>query len=91
MFLSRKILNKTEVPFKQRSFEDSIDTFFSLFDADLLLIWMNNFWHGFRFRSESCPVFHIVLIIFARGVYQETSKNALHLVSKKPNRLEYYS
>ena len=38
------------VPFKQRSFEDSIDTFFSLFDADLLLIRMNNFRHGFRFR-----------------------------------------
>ena len=54
---------QNEVPFKQRSFEDSIDTFFSLFDADLLLIWMNKFWHGFRFRSASCPVLHIVLII----------------------------
>ena len=29
---------QTKIPFKQRSFEDSIDTFFSLFDADLLLI-----------------------------------------------------
>ena len=27
-----------EIPLKQRSFEDSIDTFFSLFDADLLLL-----------------------------------------------------
>ena len=57
---------QNEVPFKQKSFEDSIDTFFSLLDADLLLIWMNNFRHGFRFRSASCPVFHIVLII-SRG------------------------
>ena len=54
---------QNEVPFKQRSFEDSIDTFVSLFDADLLLIWMNNFRHGFRFRSVSCPVLHIMLII----------------------------
>ena len=29
---------QNEIPLKQRSFEDSIDTFFSLFDADLLLI-----------------------------------------------------
>ena len=57
---------QNEVPSKQRSFEDSIDTFFSLFDADLLLIWMNNSRHGFRFRSASCPVLHIVLII-SRG------------------------
>ena len=34
---------QNEIPLKQRSFEDSIDTFFSLFDADLLLIWMNKF------------------------------------------------
>ena len=54
---------QNEVPFKQRSFEDPIDTFFSLFDADLLLIWMNKFRHGFRFCSESCPVLHIMLII----------------------------
>ena len=27
---------QNKIPFKQRSFEDSIDTFFSLFDADLL-------------------------------------------------------
>ena len=54
------------IPLKQRSFEDSIDTFFSLFDADLLLIWMNKFRHGFRFRSTSCPVLHIMLII-SRG------------------------
>ena len=57
---------QNEVPFKQRSFEDSIDIFFSLFDADLLLIWTNNFRHGFRFRSASCAVLHIVLII-SRG------------------------
>ena len=29
---------QNEIPFKQRSFEDSIDTFLRLFDADLLLI-----------------------------------------------------
>ena len=47
---------QNEIPLKQRSFEDSIDTFLSLLDADLLLIWMNNFRHGFRLRSASCPV-----------------------------------
>ena len=54
---------QNEIPLKQRSFEDSIDTFFSLFDADLLLIWKNKFRHGFRFRSASCPVLYIMLII----------------------------
>ena len=54
---------QNKIPFKQRSFEDSIDTFLSLFDADLLLIWMNTFQHGFRFRHASCPVLPIVLII----------------------------
>ena len=54
---------QNEIPLKQRSFEDSIDTFFSLFDADLLLTWMNNFRHVLRFRSASCPVLYIVLII----------------------------
>ena len=48
---------------KQRSFEDSIDTFLSLFDADLLLISMNTFRHGFHFRHASCPVLPILLII----------------------------
>ena len=57
---------QNKIPLKQRNFEDSIDTFFSLFDADLLLIRMNNFRHGFRFHSMSCPVLHIVLII-SRG------------------------
>ena len=57
---------QNEIPLKQRSFEDSIDTFLSLFDADLLLIWMNKFWNGFRFRSASCPVLRIMLII-SRG------------------------
>ena len=54
---------QNEIPFKQRSFEDSIDTLLSLFDTDLLLIWMNSFWHGFRFCDASCPVLPIVLII----------------------------
>ena len=65
---SRNVFNlqdfeQNEIPFKQRSFEDSIDTFLSLFDTDLLLIWMSTFRHGFRFRCESCPVLPIVLII----------------------------
>ena len=34
---------QNKIPFKQRSFEDFIDTFLCLFDADLLLIWMNTF------------------------------------------------
>ena len=54
---------QNKIPLKQRSFEDPIDIFFSLFDADLLLIWMNTFRHGFRFRHASCPVLLIVLII----------------------------
>ena len=54
---------QNKIPFKQRSFEDSIDTFLSLFDADLLLIWMNSFRYGFRFCHASCPVLPIVLII----------------------------
>ena len=57
---SRNVFNlqdfeQNEIPFKQRSFEDSIDTFFSLFDADLLLIWMNTFRHGFRIRLALRP------------------------------------
>ena len=68
---SRNVFNlqdfeQNEIPLKQRSFEDSIDTFLSLFDTDLLLIWMNKSWHGFRFHSASCPVLHIVLIL-SRG------------------------
>ena len=60
---------QNEVPFKQRSFEDSIDTFFSLFDADLLLIWKNNFRRDLLFRSASCPVLHIlhIMLIISRG------------------------
>ena len=54
---------QNEIPFKQRSFEDSIDTFLSLFDVELLLIWMNTLRHGFCFRCASCPVLPIMLII----------------------------
>ena len=64
---------QNEVPFKQRSFEDSIDTFFSLFDTELLLIWMNTFRHGFLFHRASCPVLPIVLII-SRGECTFSSK-----------------
>ena len=48
---------------KQRSFEDFIGTSFVLVDADLLLIWMNNFQLCFRFHLASCPVLPAVLII----------------------------
>ena len=48
-----KDFEQNEISFKQRSFEDSIDTFFSLFDTDLLLIWMNTFQHSFRFCYAS--------------------------------------
>ena len=49
---------QNEVPFKQRSFEDSIYTFFSLFDADLLsnmkivnlVIWAK------IFKLSECPI-----------------------------------
>ena len=54
---------QNKIPFKQRGFEDSIDTILSLFDTDLLLIWMNTFRHSFRFRRASCPILLIVLII----------------------------
>ena len=57
---------QNEIPLKQRSFEDSIDTSFSLFDTDLLLVWMNNFRHVFRFLSASFPALYIVPII-SRG------------------------
>ena len=53
---------QNEIPFKQRRFEDFIDIFFSLFDTDLLLIWMNTFRHGFHFCCASCLVLPIMLI-----------------------------
>ena len=87
---SRNIFNlqnfeQKEIPFKQRSFEDSIDTLLRLFDADLLLIWINNFRHGFRFRSASCPVLHIVLIISRRECISENAKSFKEAGSKKPS------
>ena len=41
----------------------SLVNFFHLLDHDLLLVWMNNFRHGLRFCSTSCPVVPILLII----------------------------
>ena len=41
---------QNKIKFKQRSFEDFIGTSFVLIDADLLLIWMNNFRLCFRFH-----------------------------------------
>ena len=66
MFLISRFFKQNEIKFKQRSFEDSIGTVFSLFDTDLLLIWMNTFRHAVRFHRASCPVLPIVLII-SRG------------------------
>ena len=43
---------QNEIPLKQRSFEDSIVTFLSLFDADLLLIWII---FGMVFASVARP------------------------------------
>ena len=51
---------------KQRSFEDCIGTSFVLIDADLLLIWMNNFQLCFRFHLALCTVLPAMLII-SRG------------------------
>ena len=66
MLFNLQDFEQNKIPLKQRSFEDSINTFLRLIHVDLLLIWMNNFWHGFRFHSVSCPVLHIMLII-SRG------------------------
>ena len=67
MLLICNILNKTKLNSnKQRSSEDFIGTSFVLIDADLLLIWMNNFQLCFRFYLPSCPVLPAVLII-SRG------------------------
>ena len=47
----------------RHKFEDSIGTSFVLIDADLLLIWMNNFQLCFGFHLASCPVLPALLII----------------------------
>ena len=57
---------QNKIKSKQRSFADFIATSFVLIDADLLLIWMNNFQLCFRFHLASCPVLPAVLII-SRG------------------------
>ena len=54
---------QNKIKFKQRSFEDFIGTSFVLIDADLFLIWMNNFQLCFCFHLASCPVLPAVLII----------------------------
>ena len=70
---------QNEIKLKQKSFKDSIGTFFSLFDADLLLIWMNTFQHGFCFPRASYPILPIMLIISqgecntGTGVYSDSS------------------
>ena len=59
---------QNEIPFKQRIFEDSIDTLLSLFDIDLLLIWMNTFRHGFHIHCVLPGLAHCANN-FVRGVY----------------------
>ena len=54
---------QNKIKSKQRSFEDFIGTSFVLIDADLLLIWMNNFQLCFCFHLASCLVLPAVLII----------------------------
>ena len=54
---------QNKIKFKQRSFEDFIGTSFGTTDADLLLIWINNFQFRFCFNCASCPVLPTVLII----------------------------
>ena len=61
---------------QKRSFEGSIDTFFSLFDTDLFPIWMNTFRHGFCFCLASCQVLPIMLII-SLGECRFCSTNSL--------------
>ena len=65
-FLISKIMNKNNIKSKQRSFEDFIGTSFVLIDADLLLIWINNFQHCFSFHLASCLVLPAMLVI-SRG------------------------
>ena len=60
---------QNEIPLKQRSFEDSVDTFLAYLTLICLLIWMNNFQHLFRFLSASCQALYIVLVISRGGVY----------------------
>ena len=58
---------QNKIKFKQRSFENFIGTSFVLIDADLLLIWMNNF--QLRFSLPSCVVLACLANNFARRVY----------------------
>ena len=64
--LNLQDFEQSKLKSKQRSFEDSIGTSYISIDADLLLIWMNNFQLCFRFHLASCPVLPAVLIISQR-------------------------
>ena len=59
MFLICKILNKMKSNSNKEALKIPLAVFFRLFDADLLLLWMNDFWHGLRFHRArpgwSCP------------------------------------
>ena len=58
---------QNKIPFKQRSFEDSIDTFLSLFVTDMDEYFSTWFKLGPAHRANN----------FMRGVYQESRLNCL--------------
>ena len=66
MFLISKTLNKTILNSNKEALKILFVHLFVLIDADLLLIWMNNFQLCFRFHLASCSVLPAVLII-SRG------------------------
>ena len=69
MFLICKFLNKMKLNSNKEALKIPLVIFFRLFDADLLFVWMNNFRHRLHFRSASCPVMPIVLIISQRSIF----------------------
>ena len=65
---------ENEIPFKQRSFEDSIDTFFSLFDADLFADMDEYFPAWFPLPPYDLPGLTNRTNNFVRGVYIDLCK-----------------
>ena len=74
---------KNKIPFKQRSFEDSIDTFLSLFDAGLLLIMDEYFSAWFPLPPYILPSLAHRANNFGRGVYKfgEFERDTLVFIS----------
>ena len=63
MFLICKILNKMKSNSNKEALKIPLVIFFRSFEANLLLVWMNNFRHGLRFRIASYLGMAIVPII----------------------------